>query len=119
MDYVPPQDAERFKSERLRLCGLPEMPTPKGNYDVVVAGGGPSGVPAALAAARQGARTLLIQDRPVLGGNASIECGVRILGAARNKPYNREGGIIEEAPSCERAAGTALCQRFFSGNVRR
>ena len=35
-------------------------------YDVVVAGGGMAGVCAAIAAARLGVRTALIQDRPVL-----------------------------------------------------
>ncbi|MFA0747994.1 FAD-dependent oxidoreductase, partial [Fervidibacter sp.] len=37
--------------------------------DVVVVGGGMAGVCAAIAAARNGASVVLIQDRPVLGGN--------------------------------------------------
>lgn len=39
-----------------------------GSYDVVVAGSGPAGMGAALAAARQGARTLLIENHGCLGG---------------------------------------------------
>ena len=42
-------------------------------YDVVVIGGGMSGICAALAAARHGARKALVNDRHVLGGNASSE----------------------------------------------
>ncbi|MBN2579491.1 MAG: FAD-dependent oxidoreductase [Pirellulales bacterium] len=39
-----------------------------GRYDVVVAGGGTSGAPAAIAAARQGAKTLVVEYLPALGG---------------------------------------------------
>ena len=66
--------------------------------DLCVVGGGMAGVCAAMAAARHGARVVLMQDRPVLGGNASSEIGVRIVGADRGGhiPYARETGILEE-----------------------
>ncbi|HNQ36175.1 MAG TPA: FAD-dependent oxidoreductase, partial [bacterium] len=51
-------------------------------YDLVVVGGGVAGVCGALAARRHGLKTALIQDRPVLGGNASSEIRVNISGAA-------------------------------------
>ena len=38
------------------------------NYDVLVAGGGPAGVAAAIAAARTGAHTLLVEKNPCFGG---------------------------------------------------
>lgn len=41
--------------------------------DICVAGGGLSGTIAALSAARKGLKVVLIQDRPVLGGNSSSE----------------------------------------------
>ncbi len=40
-----------------------------GQVDVVVAGGGSAGTSAALAAARSGASVVLVDARPVLGGN--------------------------------------------------
>ena len=71
--------------------------------DVLVAGGGPAGVPCAIAAARCGARVILCQDRPVLGGNASSEVRMHIVGADASGGRSgdpateaREGGIIEE-----------------------
>ncbi|MDF1740569.1 MAG: FAD-dependent oxidoreductase [Verrucomicrobiales bacterium] len=73
--------------------------------DILVAGGGPAGVPCALAAARSGAKVILCQDRPVLGGNASSEVRMHIVGANGTGRFDRgeelvtearEGGIIEE-----------------------
>ena len=68
--------------------------------DFVVVGGGLAGVCAAIAAARRGVQVCLIQDRPVLGGNASSEIRVWALGATshmgNNNRFSREGGIIDE-----------------------
>lgn len=66
--------------------------------DLAVIGGGMSGLCAALAAARLGAKVVLVQDRPVLGGNASSEIRMHITGADCHgqRPGAREGGIIEE-----------------------
>ena len=67
-------------------------------YDVVVIGGGMSGICAALAAAGHGARTALVHDRHVLGGNASSEIRMHICGASENlaKPDLEESGILHE-----------------------
>lgn len=66
--------------------------------DFLVAGGGLAGVCAAIAAARRGSRVVLVQDRSVLGGNASSEIKMHIVGADCHggKPGCRESGIMEE-----------------------
>lgn len=68
--------------------------------DFVVVGGGISGVCAAITAARQGLKVVLIQDRPVLGGNGSSEIRLWMLGATshmgNNNRWAREGGVIDE-----------------------
>jgi hypothetical protein len=68
--------------------------------DLMVVGGGIAGVCAAITAARQGIRVVLVQDRPVLGGNASSEIRLWILGATshmgNNNRWAREGGVIDE-----------------------
>ena len=48
------------------------QPVEAGSYDVVVCGGGPAGVMAALAAARQGMRTALVERYGFLGGMATM-----------------------------------------------
>ena len=80
------------------------MKTLEDSFTVVVCGGGMAGFCAALAAARNGARTALLHDRPVLGGNASSEVRVTIHGAACHHTHARETGIIGEAMSAERRA---------------
>jgi hypothetical protein len=68
--------------------------------DLAIVGGGMSGVCAAITAARQGVKVVLVQDRPVLGGNASSEVRLWILGATshmgNNNRWAREGGVIDE-----------------------
>ena len=66
--------------------------------EFAVVGGGMAGTIAAIAAARNGARVILVQDRSVLGGNASSEIRMHICGADSHggKPGSRETGILEE-----------------------
>lgn len=66
------------------------------NVDLCVIGGGLGGIGAAIAAARRGAKVLLMQDRPVLGGNASSEIRMWVSGAGSRVRNLQETGIIEE-----------------------
>ena len=82
------------KTDRRALC------TETVNADFIVAGGGLAGVCAAVTAAREGLRVVLVQDRPVLGGNASSEVRLWALGATshlgNNNRWSREGGVMDE-----------------------
>jgi len=77
-----------------------ELKNIKLTADLTVVGGGLAGVCAAIAAAREGIKVVLIQDRPVLGGNASSEVRLWALGATshqgNNNRWSREGGVINE-----------------------
>jgi hypothetical protein len=79
----------------LRYLTLRELST-----ELAVIGGGVAGACAAITAARQGLKVVLIQDRPVLGGNASSEVRLWMLGATshmgNNNRWAREGGVVDE-----------------------
>ena len=57
-----------------------------------VIGGGMAGICAAIAAARHGVKTLIMQERPVFGGNASSEIRMWVCGS----PHLLETGLVEE-----------------------
>ena len=81
--------AEVRKPKRVRI-----------DSDLVIVGGGLAGTCAAITAARAGIKVVLVQDRPVLGGNASSEVRLWALGATshmnNNNRWAREGGVIDE-----------------------
>jgi hypothetical protein len=65
-----------------------------GYYDVVVIGGGTAGVPAAIAAARGGSKTLLAERTSGLGG--LMTSGMPALGILDRQRNKVVGGIAEE-----------------------
>src|ERR1043166_3109612 len=68
--------------------------------DLAIVGGGLAGTCGAITAARAGLKVILVQDRPVLGGNSSSEVRLWVLGATshmgNNNRWAREGGVIDE-----------------------
>lgn len=101
----PPNGSDATtRAWRKIMRGLRTEPVDEGLFDVVVVGGGISGCAAALAAARLGQRVALIHDRPVLGGNASIEIGLM--------PRGTQGAMLKELserlPSGDLAAYSIL-----------
>ncbi|HEU0164828.1 MAG TPA: FAD-dependent oxidoreductase, partial [Thermomicrobiales bacterium] len=74
------------------------VPTFEAHVPLIVVGGGLAGTFAAIAAARNGTRVVLIQERPVLGGNSSSEIRVHPVGASQHGYHRdaRETGLMEE-----------------------
>jgi len=102
LDWVPPPGKDAIAELRQRHDGVSPTVEDMPEHDVVVVGGGLAGCTAAVAAARSGASVALIQNRPVLGGNASPEIlvppvGVWPHGSERPGPLDpRETGLVEE-----------------------
>jgi len=88
-----------------------EKPSAKNSYELMVIGGGLAGFCCALAAARKGVKTALIEAQEYLGGNASPSLGVAPEGAMA-MGYNRfadETGIMDEIRSKWYKHGTLSC----------
>lgn len=94
--FTPPDGGKELEMARFRWLGLPSEPKDSGKFDLVVTGGGMAGTAAAVSAARNGLKVALIQDRPVLGGNASSEVRVWPEGKTRVEPYPFIGEIVDE-----------------------
>ena len=99
-------DPEKVLADELPVAGKIDKnvyKTQPMDADVCIAGGGMAGLCAAIAAARNGAKVILMQDRSRLGGNASSEIRMHISGASVMNKIWRETGILEELVLTEAA----------------
>ncbi|MEM9939977.1 MAG: FAD-dependent oxidoreductase [Planctomycetota bacterium] len=103
---TPPNDGSLAQWRRDQL-NLGDGPQVLKDYDLVVVGGGYSGMGSAISAARMGCKVALIQNRGVLGGNGSSEVRVWAKGNIRRGKYPRIGEIIDEfADKASKSPGT-------------
>ncbi len=72
------------------------------SFDVVVIGGGISGTCAAISAARNGAKTALVHERSMLGGNSSSEVRLYPEVSTNHSVWCKETGILDEIHTEER-----------------
>ena len=124
-----------FQSASSTVAAPPSSLPVLGEYDVVVVGGGTCGAPAGIAAGRQGAKTLVIEQLHGMGGIATLgmigvycfgnicgftsECdeGVKTLGADVNIVGKREWFRRENRKSgTELWFGALVCGTLVEGN---
>ncbi len=86
------------------------------DFDLVVIGGGYSGICAAVSAARLGLKVALVNDRPVLGGNNSSEVRVQMGGSIECEPYPNLGNLLKEfAPDKK---GNAMPAEYYRDDLK-
>ena len=95
-DVSIPNEGDNMCKFRKKLLGLPDKPKNGGTYDLVVVGAGTAGLSAAINAARQGLKVALVHDRPVPGGNNSVEVRVVASGGLNLEPYPDLGHVVKE-----------------------
>lgn len=96
VNFKPVNEVEALTKFRRDVQGLSVEPEDIGHFELIVAGGGLAGTCAAIAAARQGIKVALIQDRPVLGGNGSSEVRVWPEGHTNKARFPHVGDIVNE-----------------------
>lgn len=92
---------DMLDAEETVTVGDEELPV-LGSFDVVVAGGGPAGTMAAIAAGRLGAQTALVEAQPFLGGIATG-------GPIHSYYWGLEGGLQEELDRKSEELDPQLC----------
>ena len=78
------------------MLGLPAKPKSAGRFDLVIVGGGLAGIVAGVKAAREGLKVAVIHDRPVPGGNNSVEMRIPASGRMHVAPYVNLGNVTDE-----------------------
>lgn len=120
LQWNPPNDLSTLQKLRAKKLGWSNRPKEiKTVYDLVIVGGGIAGTSAAVTAARLGLKVALIQDRPVLGGNASSEIRVWPQGHINQQPYPRIGDVVRELTPKNQKNGRNGHEAIYFGDAQR
>ena len=111
---VPPAGGEALAGVR---CRHNPKKIRRAKYDFVVVGGGIAGMCASVAAARQGVKVALINDRPIWGGCNSSETRVHLGGHIEMEPYTNLGNMIKEFGPTR--GGNAQPAEFYEDDRKR
>lgn len=102
---APPEEAAALEAFRHAKCGT-KIQNFSESFDLIVVGGGMSGICSAMAASRLGLKVLLLQDREVLGGCNSSEVRVGLGGHIHVAPYPQLGNVVYEIQPLHGSGGT-------------
>lgn len=103
--FTPPNDPQAMDAFRHAKTGI-TLKNAEESYDLIVVGGGMSGICSSMAAARLGLKVLLLQDRDVLGGCNSSEVRVSLGGRIHIAPYPMLGNLVYEIQPLHGSGGT-------------
>ncbi len=113
----PEQRNDKLPQFRRDVRGL-EIAECHEKFDLIVAGGGMAGICTAISAIRSGVKTLLIQDRSVLGGCNSSEVRVSLGGVPHAMPYPNLGNVVQEIAPIMGSGGTYGAEYYEDARKR-
>ncbi|MDO4573738.1 MAG: FAD-dependent oxidoreductase [Planctomycetia bacterium] len=108
---VPENEKEKLAAFRKKLTGVVTKDYPE-KFDLVVIGGGVSGMCTALSAGRLGCSVVLLQDREVVGGCNSSEIRVGMGGQINIAPYPNLGNTVGEIQPMWGSGGTYSAEYY-------
>jgi len=91
----PPSNLKKLNLFRRKMLKISDSPQKAGTFDVVIVGGGISGLCAAIQASKYKLKVALLQDRPILGGNNSSEIRIPMNGDMSKNLYPKLGSIVK------------------------
>lgn len=115
----PPDEPRELAAFRRRGCPTVVEEDPA-TYDLIVCGGGFAGLCTALAARRKGLKSLVIQDRGVVGGCGSSEIRVWVGGQVHLPPYPALGNLaVETDPADPKRIAAVVSRAVRTGRETR
>ena len=115
----PPDEPRELAAYRRRGCPTVVEEDPA-TYDLIVCGGGFAGLCTALAARRKGLKSLVIQDRGVVGGCGSSEIRVWVGGQVHLPPYPALGNLaVETDPADPKRIAAVVSRAVRTGRETR